>query len=1061
MKISEIENIIINNSSKINLTRGRKINEDKLISIDIRKVENFYNIYGNFNSESSLKKYRPHLRIDLKNKKIAFSKCNCSIFEENDMKNKIYMCEHLVASGLKFINDVKKRLESRKNINSRYDKKLINKLKDTYLFYSDEKEKVINSKEKLEINISLKQVKEEIDDIYDMSLYIGNTHMYPVLDIKEFVISWKNKKEYCIGKGFLYDNDKYYFDENNMKILDYIYEFILINNSNDNKSHIRIHCFILRKFLELFHGKQIKFNYNYVNYLSRVLITDLPLSFTMKKVNGDYVLTTKKVLPVPLNDNIDLFLYDRNIYIPSPKQIDLYKIMYAYLKENKKIVFKGDINNDEFKIINKVITSISNNISYDESIIEKMNEDVEINFEFARKRGISICDVTIKSSVAEMNYSDAIKINNNNFNVEKKLRKIERILNKYRFYYRNEIFEFLGEDEEYYNFLKYGIDEINGMGKTFTKTGYSEYFTLNNGKFKEFSIKKNQKGMYDFYMELENISPHELNEVVRAYKENRSFIKLDDNVYIDLESSQIRKAMKMIEALNLNVMQGKDKFELSFDKLYYLKEKVENDDIITENKKRMIKIFEDIDNKKDEKYDIPKLLNCNLKDYQKKGYNWFKNLSELGLGGILGDEMGLGKTVQTIAFLASEEKSTSLIIVPTSLLYNWKEEFKKFAPALKVCIVHGEKKEREKLLEDYLKYDIIITTYGTLKNDYSIYEKIEFKNIILDEGQNIKNHKAVITSVTKKLKSRNRFILTGTPIENNLNELWSLFDFIMPGYLYSHKEFNEKFVKDNSNTEELKVLIKPYILRRTKEEVAGEMPQKHENRILVKMTDEQKAIYDAFVKQVQKDIEESEINNITIFSYLTKLRQLCLDPSLISNEYTGGSCKINKVLEIVKDVENKNKILLFSQFTTVLKKLALILESMDIKYCYLDGSISSIERMKIVDEFNNNEEKRIFLISLKAGGSGLNLTSANMVIHFDPWWNPSIEDQATDRAHRIGQKNDVEVIKLIAENTIEEKILLLQDDKRRMINDIITNELKDSNVLNQITSREIIDLLKE
>lgn len=1059
MKISEIENIIINNSSKINITRGRRINENKLISIDIRKVENFYNIYGNFNDDSSLKRYRPHLRIDLKNKKIAFAKCNCSIFEENDLKNNIYMCEHLVASGLKFINDVRKRLETRRSADARYDKKLIRNLRDTYRLYTDEKEKVISSKEKLDINISLKEVKEYKGNLYDISLFIGSTHMYPVLNIKEFIISLKNKKEYCLGKGLLYDNDKYYFDENDMRILDYIYEFILINNSSENKNYIRMHCFLLRKFLELFDGKQIKFNYNYVNYLSRVLIKDLPLSFTMKKTNGNYVLTTKKVFPVPLNDNMDLFLYDRNLYLPSSKQIDLYKLLYSSLKENKKIVFKGDIDNEEFSIINKVITSISQNVSYDESIIEKMNEGAEISFDFSRKRGISICNVKIKNSVTEIDYSDALKINNN-FNVDKKLASIERILNKYRFYYRNEVFEFLGEDEEYYNFLKTGMGEIKEIGKVFTNAGYSEYFRLNNGKFKEFSIRENNKGTYDFYMELENISPNELNDVVKAYKKNKSYIKLDDNVYVDLESSEIKKAMKIIESLNLNVMQEKGKFELSFDKLYYLKEKMENDELLGENRKRIIKIFEDIDKKQDENYDLPKMLNCNLKEYQKKGYNWFKNLSELGLGGILGDEMGLGKTVQTIAFLASEE-NISLIIVPTSLLYNWKEEFSRFAPGLNVCIVHGEKREREKLLEDYSKYNVMITTYGTLKNDYSIYEKIEFKNIILDEGQNIKNHKAVITSIVKKLKSRNRFILTGTPIENNLNELWSLFDFIMPGYLYSHKEFNEKFVKDDSNIEELKILIKPYILRRTKKEVAEEMPEKYENKMLVKMTEEQKAVYDAFVKQVHEDIESSEINNMTIFSYLTKLRQLCLDPSLISSEYTGESCKINKVLEIIKNAGSKKKILLFSQFTTVLKKLASILESRNIEYCYLDGSILPAERMKIVDQFNNDKEKKIFLISLKAGGSGLNLTSANMVIHFDPWWNPSIEDQATDRAHRIGQKNDVEVIKLIAEDTIEEKILLLQDDKRKMINDVLTNELKDSSVINTITSKELIDLLKE
>ncbi|MGN0144189.1 MAG: SNF2-related protein [Clostridium sp.] len=1061
MKVSELEDIILKNASKLNISKGRDLLKDNSLKIDVHKVDNVYNIYGNFKSSSELKNCNPHLRIDIKNKKLIFTKCSCSIFKENDLENRIYLCDHLVGAGLKFVDSVKRKIAANRQEKSRADKMMIKELQYLYMLNTADKEEIHNKKEKLEINVSIKEVKEKDSQGFDVSIYIGNTTMYPVLDIKECIESLKSRSECSIGKGLVYNSRKYYFDESDEKVIDYIYEFLMISKNNDSKSSIRIPCNILRRFLENLDGRKVKFTYNYQNYFSEVLKKDLPLTFTMKKIDDNYVLTTKKVFPVPLNKNMDIFLFDRNLYIPSYKQIHMYNVLYKSLKENKKIIFKDDISSGEFYVLNKAIVSISEKVFYDEAILKKLNENVKVVFNFSKRRGKSICDVSINNGITDMGYSEAVKINNDNKNFSSRLYSIERILNKYRFYYRNETFEFLGDDEEYYLFLKNGIDEINSLGSIFVNKAYEDNFKLYGDNFKEFSIQENSKGTYDFYMQIDKISPAQLQEAVKAYKDKKRFIRLDDGMYIDLTSSEFENAMRIIDSLNLNTLQVNDKYELSFDKLYYLKNKLENDDILKiKNRKKLLELFESIDRKKDKKYHIPKKLNCVLREYQKEGYNWFRNLSELGLGGILGDEMGLGKTIQTIAFLSSFKNETSIIIVPTSLLYNWKNEFEKFSPHLKICILHGEKRDRDKLLDNYSEYDVILTTYGTLKNDSYIYEQIHFKNVILDEGQNIKNYKAQITQAVKKVNGDSRFILTGTPIENNLTELWSLFDFIMPGYLYSYNEFNKKFVNDDSNIEELKILIKPYILRRRKIDAAYELPEKHEKIVRVKMTKEQKNLYDAFVKEVKENIECGDVNNATIFSYITKLRQLCLDPSIVTDEYKGGSGKIQEALNIIKNEGSKHKILLFSQFTSTLKKISRILGEKDIHHCYLDGSISSANRIKLVDEFNSNDEMRVFLISLKAGGTGLNLTSADMVIHFDPWWNPSIEDQATDRAHRIGQENDVEVIKLIAENTIEEKIVMLQEDKKHLINDVLTSELNDTNILNAITSREIIDLLK-
>ena len=427
------------------------------------------------------------------------------------------------------------------------------------------------------------------------------------------------------------------------------------------------------------------------------------------------------------------------------------------------------------------------------------------------------------------------------------------------------------------------------------------------------------------------------------------------------------------------------------------------------------------------------------------------------------DEMGLGKTLQTITFLLSEKGKKSVIVTPTSLIYNWKSEFEKFAPNLNIKIIHGNKEERIFTKEYIKEYDVLLTTYGTLRNDYNLYEDINFDYCIIDEAQNIKNSLSQSSEVVKKLNAKVKFALTGTPIENNLMELWSLFDYIMPGYLYSKKKFQDKFIKNEKGIIELKKYIKPFILRRLKNDVMSELPDKIEKRYVVEMTKEQKKVYKTYIDNIKNKMKEKDLikDKITIFSYLTKLRQLALDPGILVDGYIGGSGKIDVTVDLINEfINNNHKILLFSQFTSVLKKLNEELISKKIKSKYLDGSITAKERLKLVEEFNESIEPQVFLISLKAGGTGLNLTSAKFVMHMDPWWNPAIEDQATDRAHRIGQKDIVEVIKLIAKDTIEENIIKLQEDKREIVNSVISDESLNINNISKLTNEEILDLFK-
>ena len=302
-----------------------------------------------------------------------------------------------------------------------------------------------------------------------------------------------------------------------------------------------------------------------------------------------------------------------------------------------------------------------------------------------------------------------------------------------------------------------------------------------------------------------------------------------------------------------------------------------------------------------------------------------------------------------------------------------------------------------------------------------------------------------------------KFALTGTPVENNLMELWSIFDFIMPGYLYNKHKFEKIFANNEKNYSQLKNLIKPFMLRRTKKEVIDELPEKIEQKFYVELEKEHKRAYRSFVNLIKRRILENNEDNMTVFSYLTKLRQLSIAPEVIVKNYNGKNSKLEMLINILKQ-ENKRKILIFSQFTKVLNIIEERLQEENISYLYLDGKTEPKERVKLVDKFNNSGESRVFLISLKAGGTGLNLTSASMVIHFDPWFNPAVENQASDRAHRIGQKNIVNVIKLISKDTVEEKVIAMQENKKELIEDIINSNLESSTALKKLSRDEIIDL---
>lgn len=464
--------------------------------------------------------------------------------------------------------------------------------------------------------------------------------------------------------------------------------------------------------------------------------------------------------------------------------------------------------------------------------------------------------------------------------------------------------------------------------------------------------------------------------------------------------------------------------------------------------------------------DIPPSLHGNLRDYQKAGFNWLKFLAENNLSGILADDMGLGKTIQTLTLLADlylsrHARTKSIIVAPTSTIFNWEKEFAKFTPDLKICIYTGN--NRKKYLPSLNQYHVILTSYTIIRKDFEDLSEEQFEYCILDEGQYIKNLRSLTARLIKRIKANHRLALTGTPLENNLSELWSIFDFLMPRYLFSYELFKKMYelpiTLENSNivAQHLKKRINPFILRRMKKNVAVELPPKVENYLYCELYEEQQELYNHYLQIIRNDIftliEKDGIDksHLSILSALMRLRQICCHPKLIKENLNPRnliSSKFDYFKEITEEIISENhKVLVFSQFVEMLELVKEWLIKQNIRFEYLTGSIK--DRKTPVENFNNDPNIPIFLISLKAGGVGLNLTSADYVIHLDPWWNPAAEAQATDRTHRIGQTKTIFSYKMITKNTIEEKILQLQEKKRNLINNVITSEARFAKTLSK------------
>ena len=588
-------------------------------------------------------------------------------------------------------------------------------------------------------------------------------------------------------------------------------------------------------------------------------------------------------------------------------------------------------------------------------------------------------------------------------------------------------------------------------------------------------------GLLEMSMASNQFNKEELAEIFSSYDRKKKYHRLKNGTFITFNEEQ-KQVMSAISDVMKNYADKKnpDTIKMPLFRALYLDELLaEKESVELKKNREYRKLIGKMRSYENGDYEVPQSLEAVLREYQRDGFYWIKTLKENGFGGILADDMGLGKTLQILAFLLSEKEQgkvgdelRTLIVAPASLVYNWKKEVERFTPQLSVCVMAGTAHERKELIKNQTSNaDVWITSYDLLKRDIELYQDIIFANEIIDEAQYIKNQTTHAAKSVRLVNSSFRMALTGTPMENRLSELWSIFDYLMPGFLYGYTRFRSEIEmpivsdKDEDAMTRLRAMIHPFILRRLKKDVLKELPEKQEEIVTVALSGEQEKLYQAHSQRLKMFLEDQNDedfaqNKLQILAELTKLRQLCCGPELLLENYKGENAKLETCIELITQaIAGGHKILLFSQFTSMLDLIGEKLKKAKIDYYRIDGSVKKEARMEMVEQFQNPQNQvSVFCISLKAGGTGLNLTAADIVIHYDPWWNKAAQNQATDRAHRIGQKHAINVYQLIAEETIEQKICELQQVKEDLAEEVLSGEGISST---QFNKDEIMNLLEK
>ena len=1046
--------------------------------------------------------------IDVKDGEIQSIECTCP-----DYYNTYGVCKHSLATVLTF-NNMQTEEMLHKNEKITENNILGKKNQDKYnsfnqivkTLYNEELNEIdsdleVKLKNKGTIKIEPKIIYDKFSKEMKIEFKIGNKRMYKLKNLTDFYKAMTNKEFYKYGDKLEFVHTKEMFEQESQSLLDFIMkyaEIIAFTNSNANsnyryygkainESSIIIGNTAIDELFEVLRNKKIMIERDYDKNTVEFTDGNPKIEFNLEKVfKNEYriiadfdiykivILKGKEYKYVLTEDK--LYRCDKEFENTTLKLLRLFRENYL----TQVTLGKNELG----ELFSVIFPRVKNAIKIDENIQEEIKKyqpeklGVKVFLDFDENEYI-VADV--KLCYGENEFNPLNEQEEKDFKYPRNVIEETKAMNVFRktgfmFDVKNLRF-ILPNEEKIYEFL---TNDINYYMNKF------EVLATENFKSKEIVRPKIgslgvrvENNLLSVDLSQLNIDLNELEEIVKKYKLKKKYHRLKNGSFLDLQDSkEIDFIDKLISGTDTSYKELESgSIKLPVNRTLYLNQLlkgIKGTEIV--KNKEYKNIINGLDKDLiDEEEKIPKEIESVLRPYQRAGFKWLKTLDRYKFGGILADDMGLGKTIQIISILLdykqnSNERKASIVISPSSLSLNWKNEIEKFAPSLNIKVIRGTALERKEIIENIDKYDLIITSYDLLKRDIDIYEKqnYNFRFIIADEAQYLKNNNTKNAKAIKQLNADTRFALTGTPIENSLAELWSIFDFIMPGYLFSYKEFKSTYemaiVKDEDKEamNKLKMLIEPFVLRRTKKEVLTELPEKTITVLNNEMEEEQRKIYLSYLVQAKQELQDEiningyEKSQIKILAALTRLRQICCHPGLFIEDYNGGSSKLEQCMEIIEDGVNAgHKILLFSSYTSMFEIIEKELKSRDINYFKLTGATKVDERIELVDEFNHNPEIGVFLISLKAGGTGLNLIGADMVIHYDPWWNISAENQATDRAYRIGQKNNVQVYKLITKDSIEEKIYEMQQRKAELTDNMLNTQ---TTFINKLSKEDIMNL---
>lgn len=912
---------------------------------------------------------------------------------------------------------------------------------------------------------------------YDRNLLVelkaGEKRRFVVKDAYEFLENVLHGREHFFTKTFTYSPDTHYFLQQDLDVFEQLfsvleneqiyngYTFYHFQAKLNDKRSIVIPPLIAKELLEQLTERDFTVETGEQTFTHpNIVYHELPFHFALtKNERDDLMLEMHHMKEGIYFKPYQLLFIQGTFYFPEKEQIPILEQINQVGMEDYQLPITQ---NQADTFLSEVLPTLKKvgNVDIADQVAEEM-----IQVPLRAKLYLELREDLIIGKL-EYHYgsyqidpfggrdeSDAIIIRE-----AEKEQQIMQLIEYANFHYNGKELYIETGEEDLYDLLYYVLPILEGYVELFLTTEIRSFIVEKEPNPSTSVNVESASNLLEIGFNIDGVDDSEVNQILNAVIEKKRYYRLQSGALLPLEGEEFSSIKEFFDDLDIQKedLEGDGNLHMPFYRGTQI------DELIGTKKDydpQFHKLLNHLKSPEEQVYELPENLNASLRSYQETGYQWFKSLSAYYLGGILADDMGLGKTLQSIAYILSEPSDKPhLIVAPSSVLYNWKNEFAKFAPDLSAAILTGSPAEREEMIKTLTDQDIWITSYATLRQDIEQYRELAFQTMILDEAQYIKNYATKTAQAIRQIKASRRFALSGTPIENSIDELWSIFQAVLPGFMPNQRAF-----KQMSN-EKIATLTKPFILRRLKKDVLKELPDKIESVSVSELTSEQKELYLGYLRQLQQEAAASmksggfNQDRMKILAGLTRLRQICCHPGIFIENYQGTSGKLEQLLETVRNaVASGKRMLIFSQFTSMHEIIIEKLKAEGIDYFYLHGQTAARERVEMSERFNDGE-KSVFLISLKAGGTGLNLTGADTVILYDLWWNPAVEDQATGRAHRFGQKNVVQVIRLITEGTIEEKIYELQQKKRELIDQVIQPGETILSSLSEDDVRELLNL---